>query len=215
MVESVLGSTEPVMFDLEKTKERLQNLGPHHRAAFAAAVAERLLPNYAAFQEGTGWGNYELLRQAMNEIWAALSDPSGNTSGERIAEALREGKRLVPDLDDRFDSDFAPSAQDAAIALLAAASTLRTGTAADATTTAEKAIDTMDAWMDVEDPERPEFDEQRIREHPLMAAELQKQDRDLTLLEGNEIVSRRLLEELKESSAAMGARLTESSSAGN
>jgi uncharacterized protein YjaG (DUF416 family) len=49
---------------------------PAHRIAFAAAVAERLLPHYRAYASAAGSGRPERLSNVVEAVWQAARDPS-------------------------------------------------------------------------------------------------------------------------------------------
>jgi hypothetical protein len=65
-------------------------------AAFAAAVAERQLPNYAAYVERSGRGSFDILIGALNDLWDDLEHPSGDKEELRShidqCESLLSGK---------------------------------------------------------------------------------------------------------------------------
>jgi hypothetical protein len=52
-------------------------------AAFAAAVAERQLPNYAAYTVLTGRGNFDVLLRALHDLWNDLEHPLENEDALR------------------------------------------------------------------------------------------------------------------------------------
>lgn len=60
-------------FEFESLERELAQLPPLHRVAFAAACCERLLPNYDAFCRMYDWGNPEVPRAALNEVWEILA----------------------------------------------------------------------------------------------------------------------------------------------
>ncbi|MBC6463573.1 DUF416 family protein [Actinomadura sp. HBU206391] len=56
----------------ERLTTRLDGLDPSARAALAASVADRLLPNYLRFHEHTGRGEPSVLRRALDDVWNRL-----------------------------------------------------------------------------------------------------------------------------------------------
>jgi uncharacterized protein YjaG (DUF416 family) len=80
---------------------------PHRRTAFAAAMAERWLPTYAAFSKKEDWGDPESLRQTLNAVWAHVC---GRTLGEGDrARHLGLVQESLPHMDD-FDAPEALAA---------------------------------------------------------------------------------------------------------
>lgn len=100
--------------------EDLGALSVGHRALFAAATTERLLPNYQAFSLLEGWGDYGVLRGSLDLVWSALV--AGNVpvlDASPIKKMRRLCMRQMPDADD-FVSLFVPLAQDAVSAVVCA-----------------------------------------------------------------------------------------------
>lgn len=60
-------------FDGDRLKKRLEMLDSRRQIAFGAATCERLLPNYKAFQEDTGWGSIRPIQDASNLVWSFVA----------------------------------------------------------------------------------------------------------------------------------------------
>jgi uncharacterized protein YjaG (DUF416 family) len=94
----------------------LAALDHRKRIAVAASCCERLLPAYERFATETTWGDPTSLRSAVALAWrAAAGEP---IQDREIVALARRCERAVPDLDEPFASDFAASAQDAAVAVI-------------------------------------------------------------------------------------------------
>src|SRR6266700_5645738 len=85
------------------------------RIAFGASCCERLLPNYLAFYQIEKWGNYGLLRNALDQVWTAIVDNEQRSllGGISIDEIVA----LAPDTED-FDTIFTALAGDAASSIV-------------------------------------------------------------------------------------------------
>ncbi|XAW61291.1 YjaG family protein [Halomonas sp. Bachu 37] len=100
--------------------QRLQQLPPVAQQAFMAALCERLLPNYALYQEATGQGNYAGLRAVLDLVWEHLKVKNAKIDFEKQAEKLAECE--PPAADDSFG---ARRALEAVVALAALLDTLQ------------------------------------------------------------------------------------------
>ena len=104
----------------EQLSKDLDALPVGHRALFAAATTERLLPNYQAFSLLEGWGNYGILRSSLDFVWSALTAGDIPVSDSSPVKKMRRlCMRQMPDADD-FVSLFVPLAQDAVSAVVCA-----------------------------------------------------------------------------------------------
>lgn len=104
----------------EQLAEELGALSVGHRALFAVATTERLLPNYQAFSLLEGWGDYGTLRSSLDFVWSALI--AGNVpilDASPVKKMRRLCMRQMPDTDN-FVSLFVPLAQDAVSAVVCA-----------------------------------------------------------------------------------------------
>lgn len=138
----------------------LSRLGQRQRLAFAAACSERLLSAYDRFVSEVGWGDAAPLREALAVAWRAAA-------GDEVEEELLRGlanrcESVVPDLDDRFDSDFAAPAQNAAIAVVRTLECVNDRTRA--TNVADLALDASDQEETVERLANRELDQALIEE---------------------------------------------------
>lgn len=95
--------------------DEIGRLGPRAQTAFFAACGEALLPLFHSFHEETGWGDPEVLSQALDTAWRFVCEGRLETRPELI-EALASA---VPHGDD-FDSPQSTFAQDAVICVDAA-----------------------------------------------------------------------------------------------
>jgi len=78
-----------------KQRDRLFNLSPTHRIAFAASCAERLFPNYVAFSRDAIWGNPQQLREALDAVWSHLLGNPLTPSATR--KLIKQCELFVPD----------------------------------------------------------------------------------------------------------------------
>lgn len=196
-------------FDEEELEGRLGELPAGHRTAFAASCCERLLPNYAAFSRVEGWGRPEVLREALDEVWAALR--GGPSREERVRALARTCAGLAPDTED-FQSLFVSAAGDAAAAVSYTLECCLDGDAGRAAMVGRLPVETLYQYLvRVNDPltgvhGADEAFEEQMLNAPLMSAELDKQERDLRLLRARASLTPELLEELRKSSGEVGIR---------
>ena len=169
-------------FDEARLLTRLSALSPGGQRAFGALCCERLLPNYAAFQQETGWGDIHPLRYALDRVWL---DISGRSTPSTEAGALAEVcEALAPSSDD-FSQLRVTSAQDACFAICSLLDHLIDSSPEKILQVATYATDSVDLFVqEIEDmkPRDPDL-ENKILMHPLMQRDLASQDRDIESVE--------------------------------
>ena len=84
------------------------------KASLAAALLERMLPNYALFSEALEFGDAEVLNNALALCWEKILLPKSKISIEKLVEKVEPN---VPELSD-FDMFGTYPAIDVATALL-------------------------------------------------------------------------------------------------
>lgn len=94
--------------------QRIRELNYLQKAVLGAAIIERMLPNYSLFSEATGFGDEQVLRNALNLIWEKILLPKSKISLEKLVEKVEPN---VPELSD-FDMFGTYPAIDVATALL-------------------------------------------------------------------------------------------------
>ena len=175
---------EPIRYDESLLRAGLARLPRKHRAAFAAACAERLFPAYVRFAHEARRGDPEALRTALNLLW---DDLAGNPVSELTLRASAEKcLALVPREDEEPWVESQPSADDAAAALVYAIQSMVTDGTQEAAWSARRAYDALDRVVMDGEPGIvvTELVAQRVLEHPLVQAELLRQRRDLDDLLG-------------------------------
>jgi uncharacterized protein len=81
-----------------KQRDKLFNLSPTHRIAFAASCAERLFPNYVAFSRDANWGNPRQLREALDAVWShLLGNPLTPSAARKL---IKQCEPFVPDTEE-------------------------------------------------------------------------------------------------------------------
>ena len=94
--------------------ERVGVLSQRHRAAYAAACAERLLPLYEWFQQVESWGDRHVLEKGAELTWNWII--TGQPQDAEIADAVRACDDVTPNTED-FQSPLVSRALDAASAV--------------------------------------------------------------------------------------------------
>lgn len=169
-------------FDEAKIASRLEQLNHPNKVAFALSCVERMLPNYRVFQREHNWGDIEEILRGIEYGWAWLDGVQNKDID--VAEITMACENQAPDTED-FDSLYVSSALDAATATAALMELVRTDDVAKAVEVAGLSRDTVDMYVQEFESmpaDAPDIEE-RIRLHPLMQAELERQNRDLDLLE--------------------------------
>ena len=169
-------------FDEPDLVARLARLPSKLRVAFAALCAERQLPSYIQFSERSGWGNPNVLKDALKSIW---QDTQGRPLTKAELETLLE-RCMASIPSDEQDTKKEPAyAQDAAASVVYTIGARLTDDPQEAAWAARRAYEAV--WYllmsQIEstsiEPEHVRF----VRSHPLVQAELQRQLADLQELQ--------------------------------
>jgi uncharacterized protein YjaG (DUF416 family) len=94
--------------------EHLELLSQRHRAAYAIACAERMLPLYEWFQQIDSWGDYSVLVKGIDIVWTWINTEW--PQDREIANTIRACEKVTPNTED-FHSALASRALDAASAV--------------------------------------------------------------------------------------------------
>jgi Protein of unknown function (DUF416) len=168
-------------FDERKLLTELEQLTDRSRAAFAAACAERQFQCYVRYSETSKNGDHHKLARALGCIWEDLGKAQADhTALERQLEVCMS---LLPsgEPDGLDDREFAENA----VASVAFAIRARiTGVSQEAVWAARRAYESLDHYVTnrlnpiIIEPNV----EARILPHPLVQAELERQQVDLSQL---------------------------------
>jgi uncharacterized protein len=173
----------------ERVRAELGGLPEPHLVAFAGSVCERLLPNYVAWSTLVSWGDPALLRRALDRLWEGLAGADVPT--EEIRALIDAAGAVAPDADDFPDS---AAALDAAAAICAALEACVGNTLDHAASVAATAGDTIDAAFELIPVELA----------ARAAAELGKQQRDISLLRAAPRLTPALVAEVRRSAREGG-----------
>lgn len=188
-------------FDMDALIEKLEALPPRKQVAFAAAVAQRLVPNYEAFLRQCHWGAAEPLRQGLEELWAFVQ---GRQSNPRRVEGLSARIEAVTPHPGDFESVYASAALDAANAVHESLQCTTRPDPKHAAEVASFARDTVDMFIQVRDQMQfgqPNY-EGHIQADPLMVRELDRQQSALRWLSVNELANEDQLRSFRSSAGA-------------
>jgi len=169
-------------FDEPDLVARLATLPSKLRVAFAALCAERQLPNYVQFSERSGWGNPGVLKEALESIWQDIQgQPLSKAQLETILERCEP---LIPTGEEDTKEETA-YAEDAATSIAYAIEARLTDDPQKAAWAARRAYTAVDHFiMSQIDSMIVTREHQRfILSHPLVQAELRRQQADLKDLE--------------------------------
>ncbi len=216
-------------FDEQHLVTELANLGIRHRVAFAASVCDRLLPNYEAFALMEHINPAGQFLPLLEEVWAYLG--GANLPLDRINALIQYCKSALPDTE-TYSSLFANPAFNTVCALIYTLESCVDGSPHRIGLTARLACDTVDLYVQRVDHPNPsrtypqeqlaglhrmshdamidwlrrqeqEFDNW-VLSHPLMIAELTKQQQDLLALAAQPSLTSMFLTTLRESAHYCG-----------
>lgn len=167
----------PLHFDEPKLVRFLAQLPTEARVAFAALCAERQLANHERFSSRSRSGDTGVLREALVSIW---EDLQGRKIGaDELGSTLDRCMNQLPNEED--GSEEAAYAEDATAAVAYTIRARLTGEPQEAAGAARRAYDAVDHFVTARlNPSIVEHDlEGGIAAHPLVQAELQRQQADL------------------------------------
>jgi uncharacterized protein YjaG (DUF416 family) len=189
-------------FDEPALLQRLERLPRQSRTIFAAAVAERLLPAYVNYWKKASKGNPTRLTAILEQLWKDLD--GSKTSEEAQQESIDLCISLIPseDSDPWFQEQV--YADDAAAALAYALRSRESGNAQEAAWAARRAYEALDQFVIVKedvDTHKPGA-EQIILAHPIIQAELARQNRDLLDLAASRSDISRIADQIRQRAKA-------------
>jgi hypothetical protein len=187
MDEPIRGSAFPLSFDEAALAAALAAFDTRHRAAFAAACAERLLPAYRKLKAVRQHLDPAALEQALARLWDDLVGTIP-VRAEELDQLIHHSEFLVPNPEPWTRQ--LPYAENAAAAVYYALRCRRSGDPHEAVRTARQAYEALDTY--VTDELDPSLDlnapdgEERVIRHPLLQAELTRQRQDLLVLQATD-----------------------------
>lgn len=183
--------------------QKLEELPSFHRIAFAASICERLLPTYNAFFRESGWGNFTVLRTALDEVWLSLARKQFDKT--KILQLIKDCEATLPHADD-VDSRYTYEAQDAVAAICYLLEAGLTPASWRVVKVAQRATDTIKEFIEYEEEDRDPNWYKKLEEpsvtfasHPLAVREMAKQQEDLQRLKEVETLEQDFLEWLRTS----------------
>ncbi len=145
----------------------LENMKPWQQVAFATAIAERALPNYALFADLAGFGDPKVLRHCLNLLWDHVA---GRQSAKNFENLLEKLEPEMPDVD-AYEMYGVYPALDAAVAICAAVNCALNPTATETFSAAKLAHTSIGKLIKYSEAPELKGTElfQYINEHPLSA----------------------------------------------
>ena len=190
-------------FEPAKLRAELHEMSVKHRIAFAASCCERLVPNYIGFAQTENWGDPNLIRYSLDQVWSFLR--GGVITGESIRELSQRCEAVAPDTE-VYSSNLTSAALDAVGAVVETLDSCLDGSVEHAVSAASLARDTIDMYIQVRDDldyTDPEFEE-KILNDQLMQEELQKQSKDIEDLKAGGPLGEDTLDRIRLSSSQAG-----------
>ena len=157
------------------TFARVRALEGHKAIAFAAALLERMLPNYALFCEVTESGDAPALRNCLNLVWETLKSPKGKFN---MAVQLEKVEVATPDTESHDNYGVYP-AIDAAIGLASLLNLVAGDDPQGAVVISKLSQGSVEAYLLA----TGEADDDSVKDHPLMAFEVEVQNELLDYIE--------------------------------
>ena len=169
-------------FDEALLKRELSRMPVSLRVVFAAAIAERLLPIYAAFSRKTGRGDPQSLMEILERLWRDIDGIK--MSSEELQQNIDLSMELAPDEDDEPWVPDQHWAEDAAAAVAYALCTRQNGKSQEAAWAARRAWEALDDFVTTQEDIDTDIpgEYERVLSNPLVQAELMRQQRDLSEL---------------------------------
>jgi len=175
-----------VRFDERALAASLDRLSQQHRIAFAAACAERLMPAYELFAQRSGRGDPKTLAKILARLW---DDLAGAEMTEAELQSNIDGcMKLIPQEDEEVWVPEQAAAEDAGAALAYSLRCRQNGRSREAAWSAGRSYEALDHYVIVteEIDVNSQGAEARILAHPLVQAELGRQQRDLQELSSSD-----------------------------
>ena len=175
--------------------QQLKTLKSWQQTAYAAAMAERMLPNYALFCQATGSDDSQQLKNSLMLIWETLSSKDSKINFEVQLEKIAE---QIPDAAD-FDMYGVYPAIDAAMAVHTAME-LAMGTQPEEVTRISRLMrQTIISFIEATEalPEDDKLRRKALNDHELMQFDREFQDEVLDLLQKLKHPNKAALKELR------------------
>ena len=143
--------------------------------AFGAALLERMLPNYTLFCDVTETGDAPALRNCLNLVWETLKSPKSKFN---VGVQLEKVEVATPDTSE-FDNYGVYPAIDAAIGLAALLNVVAGDDPQGAVVVSKLSQGSVEAYLLAAE----EASDETVKEHPLMAFEVEVQNELLDYIE--------------------------------
>jgi uncharacterized protein len=193
-------------FDYESLEKELATLPLFYQIAFAAACCERMLPNYNYFFRLENFGNPEIPRAALDEIWQHLIEEK-TIEPDRVEQLIEDcgNEDIFPD-----SLDYGATCNEALETLQALIYTIdsfREPSIDQIIKVAQHARNIIEAYVpDSGEPYNVTWEKdgeekycRTIASHPFAVRELAKESEDLQRLKQAQTLDRDLLEWLRTS----------------
>jgi uncharacterized protein YjaG (DUF416 family) len=170
-------------FDEKELRRQLERLPNGLGVAFAAACAQRQVPNYARFSKVAGQGEPSSLIQALSCLWDELQGKLAAKT--QLQQQLDVCMSLLPDPEGDHLDRLAYYAEDAVSSAAYAIQARLEANIQHAIWAAERAYNALDEFVGAQNHSGPfdQKEESRILSHPLVQAELGRQQADLAQLQ--------------------------------
>jgi uncharacterized protein YjaG (DUF416 family) len=161
--------------------EKLSSLPRRLRTAFAAACAQRLMPGYTRFASGSLNANPQQAAKILGELWNDIQ--KGSSDPNKLKRDVETCETLIPNPDLGYFDGF-EYVEDAMCSLAYAIESELKGGVEEAVWAAERGPESLFHFVQcLVGHAESRADGVRIDSHPLMQAELRRQEADLADLQ--------------------------------
>ncbi|BDX04696.1 YjaG family protein [Planctobacterium marinum] len=175
--------------------QQVREFNDWRASAFALTLLERMYPNYHLFCELTEFYDPALMRNTLNTLWEWVGTPRTKINYESQRLKLDEG---TPDIS-QFDNYGVYPALDFAVSLDSVLNLISGEDAQGAVVVSKVSQGCVEAYI-----EASEGEQEDIKQHPLMAWEIEFQSELISFLQGNIKRDKELVKQLKNMATAEG-----------
>jgi uncharacterized protein YjaG (DUF416 family) len=166
-----------VEYDESQNLVVLRRLPMKLRVVFALLCTTRIFPAYCRFHNRTHRGDPAMLELMMERLWRDIHGEE--MTMDEIERAVDRVVQLVPSEADGWDEESQPYAEDAAAALAYVLRARLTGDPQEAAWAARRVYEAVDHFVVSTLPAAQREAERTVLGHPVVQAELSRQQRDL------------------------------------
>lgn len=192
-------------FESNDLERQLDSMFILCRLALALSCCERLIPNYVVFSHAVDWGRPEILRMAVDQVWASLH--TGSYDLDKITGLIEECNQVVPDTND-FTHPYTSAALDAGTAVVATLECCLDGNSEHVMDVISFSRDTIDMFVRARHSlESGVQSDEVVATHPFMTTELRRLSEDVEMLCETKVFNSEFVEQFKQIALSRGSNI--------